>query len=254
MRPTRLLKSGIFAGLLVLAFPAPAWYQVEVIVFETLRPNPDGELFAENSGLPETEGAVELTATGATGANPSPFAAYRVITPSRYRLGGVYGSLRSSQDYRPLLHVAWEQPGSGEGPTRLVHVERSAGLESGGAGVAAAAADLSATAPAAARIVDGTVRVRSGRFLHVDVDMAYFPEAGVLDPESRVPSPDSRHVGPVRIQTSRKIKLNELHYLDHPLFGVLIEVSRLRIDLPAAQVGDQPDEGAGESAEETTED
>ncbi|MCG8324602.1 MAG: peptidoglycan binding protein CsiV [Thiotrichales bacterium] len=30
-----------------------------------------------------------------------------------------------------------------------------------------------------------------------------------------------------RIRESRKIKLNEVHYFDHPLFGALIQVSRL---------------------------
>lgn len=239
MNPRTLLKSGIFLVLVALAFPASAWYQVEVIVFQYLHPNPDGELLADSPALPDTDGAIGLTASGIDGAGASPFAAYRLVSPSRYRLGGVNQSLRSSHDYRPLLHVAWEQPGSGEGPSRLVHLEQLSGSGSADAGATDVAADPSVLAPATARIVDGTVRVRSGRFLHVDVDMAYWPGSAASDPQP---------AGSVRLRGTRKIKLNELHYLDHPLFGVLIEVSRLRADSPDAPLESPLEEEAEEKA------
>lgn len=239
MDPAAPMRLILLAALMTAVVPAYAWYQVEVIVFEYLRPNADGELFAEDAGPPDTEGAVELSDHGMSGTQPGPFAAYRVVPPSRYRLGGVQGSLRSSPDYRPLLHVAWEQPGSGEGPSRYVRLQRPNEPGVDGAPAVHEAGDLPAHAP----VLDGTVRVRSGRLLFVDMDIAYLPEAGALDPGSAA-------AGPVRIRASRKLKLNELHYLDHPLFGVLIEVSRLRADLPAAEAGDQTEEGPAEEVPE----
>jgi hypothetical protein len=71
----------------------------------------------------------------------------------------------------------------------------------------------------------------------MDVDMAYFPE----DPSVLATAPDAMqaqgqsgvvppHADYVRMTQSRKIKLNELNYFDHPLFGVLLQVSRLQTD------------------------
>ena len=32
-------------------------------------------------------------------------------------------------------------------------------------------------------------------------------------------------VSPVRIKEQRQVKLREIHYFDHPLFGVLVQVT-----------------------------
>ena len=237
MKPQTFLKSGVFLVLFTLAPAASAWYQVEVIVFQYLRPNADGEEFAGDSGMPESDGAVELTATG-LGDAKGPFVPYRLAPPSRYRLAGAYQSLRASHDYRPILYTAWEQPGSGEGPARAVHLAQISGAASMGAGEGADQA-------AAGKIVDGTVRVRSGRFLYVDVDMAWFAD----DAGTAAGQPAA-----VRLRGTRKVKLNELHYVDHPLFGVLIEVSRLRSDVPGAAGGDEPGKTGEDPVAETPED
>ena len=79
------------------------------------------------------------------------------------------------------------------------------------------------------------MRLRSAHFLHVDVDLAFFPEPGFQN--IKTPIQGSENIIPVlqqadyvRLTESRRIKLNELHYFDHPLFGVIIQVSRLEIN------------------------
>jgi hypothetical protein len=56
--------------------------------------------------------------------------------------------------------------------------------------------------------VEGTVRLRTGRLLYVDTDFVLYGEET-----------------PVRLTESRKVKLKELHYFDHPLYGVLLQVT-----------------------------
>jgi hypothetical protein len=190
---------------LVLASPpsaaAPA-YQVEMIVFAWTNPDADGERWPEDPGLPQRDGLALLGAAGADG-----MATVTPLPPSRFRLGGVAGVMTRNARYRPLLHVSWLHPESGR--VRGVFVSRP------GAGDAGEGAGLL-----------GSVRLRAGRFLHADVDMAYFP-AGPVTPEAAPP------VGHVRLQESRRIRLNEVHYFDHPLFGVVMQVSR-------ADGGDEP--------------
>jgi hypothetical protein len=64
-------------------------------------------------------------------------------------------------------------------------------------------------------VLDGILRVYRLRYLHVDVDLVYH-RSGVDTP--------------FRFQTSRRMRSGELHYLDHPLFGLLILVTPLELD------------------------
>jgi hypothetical protein len=64
-------------------------------------------------------------------------------------------------------------------------------------------------------VLDGILRVYRLRYLHVDVDLVYH-RSGVDTP--------------FRLQTSRRMRSGELHYLDHPLFGLLILVTPLALD------------------------
>ena len=80
-------------------------------------------------------------------------------------------------------------------------------------------------------IIDGGIRIRSGFYLHVDVDLFYFtaiPQQNrVAQTTDQSQSVDPFQKIPVQLQESRKIKLNELHYFDHPMFGLMVQVSRL---------------------------
>lgn len=55
--------------------------------------------------------------------------------------------------------------------------------------------------------LSGLVSVTVGRYLHLDLDLIY-----------------NNRGRPVRIKTHRRMRSNELHYLDHPLLGVLAEI------------------------------
>jgi hypothetical protein len=231
-QPERSLER-FLAGVLLLAClasPLPAaaaWYQVEVIVFERLKPDPDGELFVDNPGLPDRSAGIELLAEpppGAETAAPgsSVLVPFLKLPADRYRLEGIYRVLRLSSEYRPLLHVAWQQPGEGPNASRSVFLEAFA--DEG-----ARSAQAEGFAPMQP-LLNGLVGIRVSRFLHADVDMVYFP------PESRLRAGttadgDGRGASQadyVRLRERRKILLNELHYFDHPLFGIILQVSRIQ--------------------------
>lgn len=247
-----------FALLLSFLGFAPSlladWYQVEVIVFQHVNVQTDGEFWDENPGLPDREGSIQLIeAGGAEAAVPANSGEpervpYQALPDSRYRLDGIEQVLGLSREYRPVLHVAWQQPGTGSERSRAVHLERlkieqpvhnapvPAPSEPGVAGPVYVVPES---------LLEGTLRLRVSRFLHVDVDMAFFPETVPAPPvvqpsagaEGGVPQPN-QSADYVRLRQSRKILLNELHYFDHPLFGIIVQVSRLQ--LPEAS-GDHED-------------
>ncbi len=192
----------ILALWCVWIMPATAaGYQVEVIIFAYAQPDADGEKFSPDPGLPGSEGLAQL-GNAEQGAGP----ALATLSAASYRLNGVMGALRRGGKYRSLLHTSWLQPEGGR--IRGVFLSAPAGSEQ---------------FQSEAERVMGSVRLRPTRFLHVDVDMAYFPGA-VIPGKTGESSPAP--AGHVRLQESRKIKFNEVHYFDHPLFGVLLQVSR----------------------------
>ena len=93
----------------------------------------------------------------------------------------------------------------------------------------ATAQDTAETPEAQApHILDGTFTLRRGRFLHVDVDLGYTKTVNAEEPAATIGAPDvppqtTRYY--VRMIQSRRIRNDSLHYLDHPLFGVLFTVS-----------------------------
>lgn len=108
------------------------------------------------------------------------------IGPSAYRLSGAWQALKRSGSFRPLRHVAWRQPGVSE--------KRAPEILIGQEG---------------ATPIFGTVRISRSRFLHVNLDLIFENE-------------DGRY----RLTTRRRMKSNELNYIDHPMFGVLVIATR----------------------------
>ena len=240
---------------------AVSWYQVEVIVFDYTKPNLDGELWFENPGLPQRNDAIDLLTAvpdpmpdvplGVNQPAPVKVAAtteeeteqkdmtpYLALPEDKYRLSDDYRRLRLSSAYRPLLHIAWQQPGLDADEVRQVHLEKLVGDEVPQSESAAGSADGEPPATVYLPpdpIFDGLVRLRSSSdLLYVDVDIAYFPadfrkllvsQSGDIAPQS-----DKRvnlNADYVRLTDSRRIRLNELNFFDHPLFGVLLQVSRI---------------------------
>lgn len=68
--------------------------------------------------------------------------------------------------------------------------------------------------------LEGLIRVGRGRFLHLDADLLLQP-AGAAEP--------------ARIRLSRRMRSGELHYVDHPQVGILIQAERYRPEPPARE-------------------
>lgn len=294
------------------------WYAVELIVFERSSELGRGaEAWPADPGLPETAGAIELSVKGivpqADGDPPAlPVAetpgvsasaleartplppAFKLIPPSDYRLTAVWDRLERSSAYRPLLHIAWIQPGYPAEDARLVHVRNTnAALgavtaDTGGGGEGLPSSSEPGYAPTlSSRIrvardrsqpaLDGTVKVHRARYLHVQLDLLYYrpvdghPAGGPIASTAadggatQAPLPDSPDTALIeqlmaeadatpklfRLRESRRMRSRELHYLDHPLFGALVEA--WPVELPAAAPAAPQATGTSEAEIKTNE-
>lgn len=109
-------------------------------------------------------------------------------------LANEWNALRTGRRYQPLLRLAWTQPAPGP---------------AGGAG-------LRLFAPSGDGIsgLDGSLRLSTGRYPHLDADLEYVQ---TVDGEPQA----------YRLREKRKMPGANLHYLDSARIGVLARVSRI---------------------------
>jgi hypothetical protein len=185
--------------------PAPE-YQVELLLF--LRDaQPGGEYWQTDGSAPDPALAIAtvqggpppVAAIDSLPLAPAGPAAQLLLTSlpvSEYQLGNHAEALRR-KGLTPLLHTAWQQRVGNRDNKDWLWLR--------------------------AGPVYGLVRISLGRFLHIDTDLAL--QTGQGDNTTLIHSVDHR-----------RMRSNELHYLDHPAFGMLVLI---RPYVPASAV-DEP--------------
>ena len=209
-----LVLAATFAAMLALPAVASArWLTVEIVVFDDLYGEGlHDEHWPADPGEPSLEGAVEIVHSPGGEAGGAA-RAYRLVNRSALALDGIWRSLRRSARYRPFLHVGWRQRGLPPGTARPAHVGPHLGdRESGAAGPGGGERPT----------VQGTVKVSVARYLHVDLDLVYRrPGNGEAETPGTAPAR-------FRLVSERRMRYGDLHYFDHPLFGVLMRIRPLR--------------------------
>jgi hypothetical protein len=163
---------------------------------------------------PGVEPPLPGLATGGELVEPNEFR-FRLLRPEELQLTNQYRVIsRNAQAYTALLHGGWVQPGLSESDAKPFDL-----------------AMLGATNPV------GTIRLYLSRFLHVDLDLSYQDSSAVASAPSSPAAPNELAEVPIapryHLSADRPTRSGELHYFDHPAFGVLIKVTPVRPD-PAA--------------------
>ncbi len=113
---------------------------------------------------------------------------YPVATDENIGLLSSYQDIGKSNNYQPLMYVAWTQSVKSNRFSKAVRITNSEGT------------------------IDGYFRMQRGHYVHMQADIEFSPE---LYEESVI----------YRLNEKRRFKLNETHYLDHPKFGILAKIS-----------------------------
>ena len=200
--PALWTLGAMHAAALALALANPAIAQdgsfrlaVEMIVFLQLDPEDSTESLAGAAPvLPAPEMyplPVELPYSGP--GTPEPPSGVLALTRAQFALNGIWISMRRSAGYRPLAHFAWAMPAEWAGepiPLRL------------------------STLAAVPLPFSGLASLEEERFVHLALDL-------------RMPAPEEEG-GEYRITERRRLLLGEVHYFDHPRFGVIARLFRYR--------------------------
>jgi hypothetical protein len=214
-------------------------FQVEVLIFTHRDFDPSEEQFAleeRRAGAAEQplrsldtlEDGVEFDANAPVSLDASPPApdgttpaepdaavvpvsefTFRVLRPEELQLTSQYRVLARLPAYHPLVHGGWVQLGLPDASALPVDL--------GVLGVANPA---------------GTVRLSLTRFLHVKLALTYVDTQAVQ--RGPAAAPDDLTELPIapryHIDDERTTRSGEIHYFDHPAFGVLIKVTPVKAD------------------------
>lgn len=174
---------------------------------------------------------------------PDEIIAFQMLKEKELLLIEDYRRLLKSEHYTPRMHFGWRQPVTSDRKSQPVLIYRDmleqdaiymeetgeAVLEesdinvSEPTGVLNNQSSTSQSEPFRNGNIEGTIRISSGRYLHIQTDLLYFNQ-------SRPPRAGFSFFGALkkditpdvyRIKQSRRVKANEVHYFDHPMFGVL---------------------------------
>jgi hypothetical protein len=222
------------------------YYDVEVVVIENLKSRThteQSENWPVDVTLEQPEKTVQLGEPVPAGWLPEgvdPKASYTLIDPSEYQLTPDVEKISESKSLRVIYHTAWRQPGLDKEIALPVHFKQeippvpevetpnnpdtTPGLNP----------DMveHKTTPS---VLEGIFRVTLARYLHFNGEMTLRDDtAGTKNPSQAGDSPfsflssedtqDKQHVIYFN-QERRRIRSNELHYLDHPVISMLLRIT-----------------------------
>ncbi len=212
------------------------YYDVELIIFENLAPShrqSENWPTSVERGLPESEVMIELNRPypGPLPENYNPAYTFKALPRAEYRLSDEIEKIEESPNRRVLLHTAWRQPGMSWEEALNVHLSRTvpAGPGKPSKPDADQRGNDGSEQEGEAGELEAYIKVILSRYLHVDTNVMFQtrPENGRFDfyiEESEEPVVYQLN------QLRRRIRSTELHYLDHPVLGMLIVMHPVETD------------------------
>ena len=230
----------LFSALLALTFTfssyttsAASWYKVEVVIFS----NQDSDALQEEhwpeiKEIPNPANAIALKSSSAEGS------AYKRLGGGSLSLHGVKNRLKNSGQYKVMYHAGWMQPVYHTQKPRPIRITGGEILDNG------------------MYELDGHIAIGRGTYLHFrpnlflsrrltsdesntlntkrsSSDQTISTEAESLitmqTTSSAVDStntlfPSIPEILTINMDQARRMKSKELHYIDHPLMGILVEI------------------------------
>ena len=235
---TLLLSSALTAEELPL-------YRVELILFsQTPVPGED-----ETWPPPQHHPLLAEAQVPETGSSTAP------LDKTSASMNAILSTLKRSALYQPLFHSVWIQPGWPAAEARAVRIEipRDAALPVEIFSDKPPIMTHSTARPAwqllpgftSEPVVDdllyGTLTISLARYLHADFDLMYrkkntgetaVPQEA-FDPLLGPPPQQSTYID-IPLRQKRRMRSREIHYIDHPLLGALIEITPVEPD-PAVE-------------------
>ena len=222
MKSFNQVRCALFLSVLWLCPPVFAKdYIVEMIFFASVQDIDESSLhISARTVTPDLQGAILLD-------DSAVFYDFLPLSQEALRLGNQAAALTASGKYRVMKHIAWLQPGLSEKEAIPVRIQAGRDYSSEfreRASAQTGSGDQMVKEKHPVNELDGTIKVVLGRYLHVFTDLVYrrpFNVKAAAGPD--MPGQDFV-LADFTLQAHRKMRSKKLHYIDHPLFGILVEI------------------------------
>jgi len=167
-------------------------------------------------------------------------------------------TLTGSSKYVPILNIAWRQPVASKEAAQTIYIHSNLGQitlatrpDLASINTLMAPLDLNDTPmllvtqneneehpiEEALKTLDGTIKLHLGRYLHLEADLLYRSQIEPLENNAffmnfdEIEQPQTLF----RLHQTRRLRSGELHYFDHPMFGMLVKI--IPYELPEPEIG-----------------
>ncbi len=239
------------------------WYDVEVILFAQTNPDyRTSETWPIDYTPPDMENARELLPQDVAKRDPLRPTAFRLLDPKELNLDADARRIDEARDLQLLTHFGWRQPGLPQQAALAVRVDQPLFDRIQAMNEAAALSEgkpVEVKSDGMEMVekpqLEGTLRLILSRYLHIETDLllkepvegqplysdaeqanvVLFSEpamgpgtaAGQAQPDLFAMAAENAAQAPYRVyfmHQSRRMRSSEVHYLDHPVFGMVIKV------------------------------
>jgi len=223
------------------------YYDIEVVIIENLTDEAkNSEIWPLQVNLIQPERTVQLGQAVMSEWLPDDVdlrASYKVLGKKHYQLTSEVEKISKSKTHRVIFHTVWRQPGLDKKLALPIHFKReilAAPVASEDENnptqntEATSSFETTDNKPLPSSILEGLLRVTLARYLHLEAELTYqnkIPEItdtdnpfAILDNENE--RNEMQKQGVIHLKQKRhRIRSNELHYVDHPVLGILIRIT-----------------------------
>ena len=219
---------------LVLYIPALASYaevteyDIEVVIFEDLSsryvnseqwPRLEHQLLSE-----QHETTIDTSADNSKAvetAEPAGNDVINITSSDTGMLNKYTKTINASARYNVLVHKAWRQAGLDAESAIDIHINsKENALTTAPATLTGLKSGLGNDNDKASSSISGEIRIILGRYLHIYTDLIYKRPNTSYTPV--LASSQNDQFKEFSIKSHRRMRSKELHYIDHPLVGVLV--------------------------------
>jgi len=242
----KILISALFFIIATASFAEDMrYYDVEIVVIENLseeQKNSENWPLQVNLTLPDK--TVQLGEAVNKEWLPQEAdikSSYKVLRSKTYQLKNEVEKISESKTQRVIFHTAWRQPGLDKNLSLPIYFKREipAAPPVEDANIASENDEFTPTSnpnknDATSSILEGIIRVTLARYLHLEAELTFRDTPppivrsdnpfSILDNENKRDKVKQQGVIHLK-QDRRRIRSNELHYLDHPVLGILVKMT-----------------------------
>lgn len=223
-------------------------YEIEVVIFKFSDSRSAGnEVWPDLVTTESLENSIELhnsTSLTLTPGLDTKGYYYSKIPEDKFRLTEEAEKLVASGKYKILYHSAWIQPGLDKENAESIHIKATKNIADLSVidslspvtitdteiDNSPSLVNVSHEKPEDNIILEGLIKVELGRYLHINFDLKY--QRDLASGQSVINTSSLNTYKEIKfypVKMHRRMRSKEVHYIDHPLIGILVLATRFEL-------------------------